>query len=90
MLSGVFAFRPKCDSNGESLVVLKLHMRSLYMIDFSAVLMVNEFKSLFASFIHAKRCLIVLINLSTRPIARWSFAGSGIKVILFFVQKSFT
>ena len=32
--------------------------------------MVNEFNSLFASFIHARRCLIVLINRSTKPIAR--------------------
>ena len=57
------------------------------MIDFSAALMVNEINSLFASFIHAKRCLIVLNNLSTRPIARWSLAGAGNKVILFFVQN---
>ena len=57
------------------------------MIDFRAALMVNEFNSLFASPIHAKRCLIVPINLSTKPIARWLFAGAGIKVIYFFRQK---
>ena len=49
-VSGVFACRPKCDSNGESLVVLCLHMWSCYIIDFNADLMVNEFNSLFASF----------------------------------------
>ena len=90
MLSCVFALRPKCDSNGGSLVVLCLHMRSWYVIDFNAALMVNEFNSLFASFIQAKRCFIVLIILSTKPIARWSFVGAGIKLILFFVQKFFT
>ena len=65
-------------------------MRSWYVIDFNAALMVNEFNSLFASFIHAKRCFIVLISLSTKLLARWSFAGAGIKVILFFEQKLFT
>ena len=59
------------------------------MIDFSAALMVNEINSLFASFMHAKRCLIVLISLSNKPIAQWLFAGAGIKVT-FFVQEFFT
>ena len=36
------------------------------MTDFNAALIVNEFNYLFASFIHAKRCLIVLINRSTK------------------------
>ena len=40
------------------------------MIDLIAALMVNDFNSLFASFIHAKRCLFVLMNRSTKPIAR--------------------
>ena len=40
------------------------------MIDFNAALIVNEFSFLLASFIHAKRCSIVLINLSTKPNAR--------------------
>ena len=40
------------------------------MIDFNAALMVNEFNSLFTSFIYAKRCLNVLINLSTKTFAR--------------------
>ena len=64
--SGVLSFFPKCDSNGESLVVLCLHIRSWYRIDFNAALMVNESNSLSASFIHAKRYLIALINLSTK------------------------
>ena len=89
LLSVLIALRPKCDSNGENLVVLCLHMRSWYIIDFNAALMVNKFNSLFASFIHAKRCFIVLISLSTKPIAQWLFAGAGNKV-LFFVQKFFT
>ena len=69
LLSAVLACRPKRDSNGGILVVLCLHMRSWQMIDFNADLMVNEFNSFFASFIHARRCLIVLINRSTKPFA---------------------
>ena len=65
-------------------------MRSWFIIDFNAALMVNEFNSLFASVIHDKRCLIGPISLSTSPIARWSFAGAGINVILFFIQIFFT
>ena len=60
------------------------------MIDFNAALMVNELNFLFASFIHAKRCLIVLINRSIKPIARLSLAGAGIRLILFFVHNFFT
>ena len=56
------------------------------MVYFNAVLLVNDYNTLFASFIHAKRCLIVLIGRSTKLSARRSFAGAGIKVILFFVQ----
>ena len=57
------------------------------MIDFNVALVVNKFNSLFASFIHAKRCLIELINRSTKLIVRRSFAGARITVILFFIQK---
>ena len=51
-----------------------------------AVFMLNKLVSLFASLMHAKHCLIVQVNGSTRPSARWSFAGTGIRFILFFVQ----
>ena len=60
------------------------------MIDFNAALIVNEFNSFFASFIHVRRCLIVLINRSTKPIAQLSFARTGNRVIFVFVQNFFT
>ena len=57
------------------------------MIDFNAALMVNQFNSFFASFIHVRRCLIVLINRSTKPIAPLSFARTGISDIRFCTKN---
>ena len=50
-------------------LVSHLHMRSSYSIVLNADLMVNEFDFLCASVINSRRCFILLINFSNKPIA---------------------
>ena len=86
LLNGVFAFLPKCASNGDIFIVFWRYIRSWYIIEFTDAFKLNWFRT--AVSIHAKRFLIVWISLSKNPIALWSCIGASTYCMLFWLQNA--
>ena len=88
-LIGVLGFLPKCAFKGNIFVGFCLHIRNCWKTIFNACFTCNYFVADFSSLKHATIFLIVCINLSTSPIARWSSVGVSIVSALFLLQSFF-
>ena len=82
----VFLQRPKCASNGAFCVLLCFKPRSVVIIAQILCFILKFDPS--DCFIHPSFSRSVQMNLSTRPVARWSSTGEYITLILFRSQKS--
>ena len=89
-LIGILGFCPKCAFKGTVIVAFCLQIRNWWKMIFNACFMCNYFVADFSSLKHATIFLIVCINLSSSPIARWSSDGVSIVSALFLLQSFFT